>query len=182
MGLSTLAQSYKTFFLDQPHGTANVKTLALEITGGAELEGLVELCQGKQPYPIPEAAAWTIRYAITKLPELQTKAGSALLKTLPEINRDSYIKNVLGIIKHHPISDILYGRLADACLNYLSEPFRSKAVHYYSVEIMTVICMNVPELTREFLLLAAELEPRSSNAMQRKLVKVRKLLNKKRKT
>ena len=177
MPLSPLADSYKVFLVRDAHSVSVVKRLANELNSISEVNALLELCSSEQSYPTPELAVWTIRHGAFKFPDLQPYICSKLLGTLKQINRDSYIKNVLGVIKHHPIPEESFGKLADICLTYLTEPFRSKAVIYYSVEIMTFICKKVPELGREFLMIAQELEPLASDALKRKLVKVRKALN-----
>ena len=156
--------------------TAKSKYVAENISSKKEIQALINLIDSKNDYPIPEAASWCIRHSLEHVPEHHTFICEKMVKKIGEIERDSLIKNLLGVIKHSKFPPSIYGELAHHCLAYLTQPTRSKAVLYYSLEIMTKICKAEPELSRELKLTVDELLPISSNAFKRKYVKTKKAL------
>lgn len=159
-----------------PHSTAKTKLVAQNIKSKKELQALIDLISPEYSYPTPEAAAWCLRHSLDYVKPHHTFICERLVKKLGVIDRDSLTKNILGTIKYAKIPESIYGELANHCLSYLSQPQRTKAVLYYSLEIMIVICKKEPDLSRELILICEELLPISSDAFKRKFQKVRKTL------
>ena len=159
-----------------PHSTANSKSVAINVRTKSEIQALLNLIHPDNPYPIPESASWCIRHALDHNVEHHKFICENIVKKIGIIDRDSLTKNILGVIKHSKFPESIYGELSNHCLDYLTQPIRSKAVLYYSLEIMTVICKAEPELSRELSMIVEELIPQASDAFKRKYSKTKKIL------
>jgi len=104
--------------------------------------------------------------------------STQVIKKFGLINRDSLTKNLLGVIKYANFPESIYGELTNHCLEFLTQPYRSKAVLYYSLEIMLIICKKEPELFRELDMIVQEILPLASDAFKRKYAKGKKALKK----
>jgi len=158
------------------HSTARSKDVGASVNSLEDIKVLITLISMEQPYPIPEAAAWSIKHAVDRFKIHQPFLSKELTKKILVIDRDSLIKNILGTLKIIDWSEDIYGVMADRSLTFLSQPTRSKAVRYYSLENMTRICKVEPELYRELEMVVEELLPLSSEAFKRKWVKTKKTL------
>jgi hypothetical protein len=158
------------------HSVAKVKDVAKEISSEEHLKALLNLIDAKHRYPTPEAAAWCIRHACLDLNHHHTFVAENLISKVKLIDRDSLIKNILGTYRVISIPTSVHGLLADYCLDFLTQPTRSKAVLYYSMEIMMRLCQEVPELTREFIMITDDLLPLASGPFKRKYLKNKKKL------
>lgn len=153
---------------------AKVKDVAKEISSEKHLMALLNLIDAKHNYPTPETAAWCVRHACLDLTHHHTFVAESLISKVKIIDRDSLIKNVLGTYKLITIPASVQGLLADYCLNFLTQPTRSKAVLYYSMEIMMRLCKEIPELSREFIMITDDLLPLASEPFKRKYLKNKK--------
>ncbi len=171
-----LALTYKDALVGS-HSIAKVKDVALEIKSKRQIDALLELVSEEHDYPTPEAAVWTIRHALDHCKPHHKYIALKLTDEIHTIQRDSYLKNVLGTLKSLTLPEETYGVIADATLSFLANPTRSKAVHYYSLELMFTLCNAIPELTREFVLTVDELLPLSSEPFKRKYARYKKSLS-----
>ncbi len=162
--------------LNGSHSTANSKALAANIRTKKEFLALISLIDKDEPYPTPEAASWCVRYSIDQLPEFHHLIVTKFSEKLKTAERDSLIKNLLGTIKYLKIEKEHFGVLSEYCITFLTQPYRSKAVLYNSLEIMTTICKCVPELKRELYMIVDDLIPLATDAFKRKYAKTKKIL------
>ena len=156
------------------HSVAKVKDVAKEISSEKQLTALLNLIDAKHNYPTPEAASWCVRHACLDLIQHHTFVAKSLIFKVKIIDRDSLIKHVLGTYKVITIRGSVHGLLTDYCLNFLTQPTRSKAVLYYSMEIMMRLCKEVPELSRGFIIITDDLLPLASEPFKRKYLKNKK--------
>jgi len=156
------------------HSVAKVKDVAKEISSEEHLTALLTLIDAKHSYPTPEAAAWCIRHSSLELNHHHTFIAENLIDKVHLIDRDSLLKNILGTYRVINIPPSVHGLLANYCLGFLTQPTRSKAVLYYSMEIMMKLCLEVPELTREFIMITDDLLPLASEPFKRKYLKNKK--------
>ena len=173
--MTTLEKQLKEELLG-PHSTANTKLVAQHIKNKQEIQALINLIDKAQPYPTPEAAAWCLRHSLEFNKSHHDFIGEQLIKKIGIIERDSLTKNILGVIKYTKFPESITGELTNHCLTFLTQPYRSKAVLYYSLEIMFEICQREPELFRELDLIVQEILPIASDAFKRKYVKGKKAL------
>ena len=129
------------------HSVAKVKDVAVEILSEKHIQALLNLIDNSYDYPTPEAAAWCIRHATFHLEDHHAFIAEGLITKLDFVERDSLIKNILGTYKVISIPPSVHGTLANYCLEMLTQPTRSKAVLYYSMEIMFLLCKAIPELS-----------------------------------
>ncbi len=170
---SSLEQKFKHELLGN-HSVAKVKYVSEKIQSKQDLQALLNLIHPDHDYPTPEAAAWCIRHASSHLKEYHSFIAEGIIQPLQLFNRDSLIKNIIGTLKVIEIPKTCYGEITNYCFDFLTQPTRSKAVLYYSMEVMTKICKAEPELQREFCMIMDDLLPLASEPLKRKYLKVRK--------
>ena len=170
--MTRLEEQFKNELMGS-HSTAKSKAVAKQVNSKKDVQAILNLIDPKYDYPTPEAACWCLRNATSHIPELHTFIATEIVKPLELFDRDSLIKNILGTLKVIELPKDSYGLISNYCLNFLTQPTRSKAVLYYSLELMTIICKEVPELKRELFMIVDDFIPLASDAFNRKYVKVR---------
>ena len=102
-------------------------------------------------YRLTQRAAWVLRYAGEKAPDMVAPWLPQLAARLRHPHIHGAVKrNILNLFEYLEIPEDQEGDLADCCFAYLANPQEAIAVRALAITILDKICLKEPELRPEF--------------------------------
>jgi hypothetical protein len=128
-------------------------------------------------YRVTQRSAWIVRHCAERHPQLIEPFLEPMLKRMMEPDvHDAVKRNVIGILQEIEIPKKLWGRVAQACFDFL-ESNAPIAVRVFSMTVLANIAKHEPDLKHELRLIIEQRMPWEGAAFQSRGKKVLKQLS-----
>ena len=123
---------------------------------------LIEIIM-KEESPLPQRAAWVLRYAAEPHPHLLLPHISAFIDILQQPVHDSLKRSITIVLQLIEIPEEYLGKLVDVSFQLLDNPKEAIAIRANAIDLLYKICKKEPALMQELrLVVEAHLEHASA--------------------
>lgn len=134
------------------------KSQALKIAGYAceSKKNFRELmkCFLDDEYRVAQRAAWSVRWAAQKKPEMISAHIKDLVSVLHKNNvHDAVIRNAVRVLQEIEIPEKYHGEVMDACFQFLEKPSTPVAIKVFSLTTLSNLSKFYPEIKPELKLI-----------------------------
>lgn len=156
------------------HSKYNTVRVAAMISRDEKLFGhLMDLYFEYVDQDLARKAAWVLRYAVEKNPDLINPYIPEILDYISKDGlHDAVKRNGLAILSETQLPKKIYGRLTDLCFRLLQSEREPVAVKAFSMDILNNIGKEIPEIQRELKLLLNEILPYQSRGIKARAKKI----------
>ncbi len=127
-------------------------------------------------YRITQRAVRIISQIADKQPELVEPYLPQIVATLATNPGYAVKRNVVRLLQEVALPEELQGEIAGYCFAFLENPKEAIAVRAFSVSVLARICLEQPELKREFSLLMDDILPFAGPGIKVRIRDARKML------
>jgi hypothetical protein len=114
-------------------------------------------CFTSDDFQLAQRAAWSVRWAAEKRPELVKPYVGLLVKQLKRIDvHDAVIRNSLKVLEDVSIPEEFHGELLDACFSLVSDRKTPIAIKVFSMSLIFKLTSLYPEIKNELRLIIQE--------------------------
>ena len=127
----------------------------------------------KGPYRVTQRAAWPLSYCVEQHPELVKVHLKKIILNLKTPGVHHAVKrNTLRLLQFIDIPKSMQGFVADVSFRFLSDPKEPIAVKVFSMEVLSKIAQQQPEIERELRLIIEDQLPYAGPAFLSRARKV----------
>ncbi len=156
------------------HSKFNSERVALLIGDNKQsLLNLIRLVMGEDQ-EIARKAAWIMRSCHDLHPDNISPYFGNLIGHLDKHRKvhDAVKRNILGVLKSSQIPRKFSGKLLDICFGFLESGLESVAVKAFSMDIISMLAVDEPDLLRELSLIIEDQMPYSTPGIKSKAKKI----------
>ncbi|HEX8517663.1 MAG TPA: hypothetical protein VF868_15805 [Bacteroidia bacterium] len=160
--------------LEKEHSRFNTDCIA-KVVGNdpAEFKKIVEIIYSAKA-PLPQRASWLLAVVSQKYPELITPFVPKFINTITGFNVDGIKRNMLNALVTQKIPRKLQGKTVTICFDFIMSPSETVAVKVLSLEILSHLAKEYPELKEEIKAVIEDQLPKTTIAFRARAKKVLK--------